>query len=112
MSHIRCAQPEGRLWCAESQGGPINTGLHRGRVPAAADIRRWMLDAVAGGSQGISFWVARPKIPNGEINGFALLDPAGDDSERLTEAGRIGRSRASRRAVCSHAWRPSWAPDR
>lgn len=90
VDYIRSAQPDGRFWCAEFQGGPVSTGLHRGRVPSAADIRRWMLGAVAGGAQGISFWVARAEIAAGEINGFSLLDPSGDGSERLAEAGRIG----------------------
>jgi hypothetical protein len=90
VDYIRSAHPEGRFWCSEFQGGPVSTGLHRGRVPSAADIRRWMLGAVAGGAQGISFWVTRAEIAAGEINGFGLLDPAGDDSERLHEAGRVG----------------------
>ena len=90
LDTIRSASPGGRFWCAEFQGGPINTGLHRGRVPSPDDIRRWMLTAVAGGTQGISFWVTRAEIAAGEISGFGLLDPSGVDSERLDEAGRVG----------------------
>ncbi len=90
LDYVRSASPGGRFWCAEFQGGPISTGLHRGRVPSADDIRRWMLAAVAGGTSGISFWVTRAEIAAGEINGFSLLDPTGDSSARLDEAGRVG----------------------
>lgn len=87
-----CNQEGNPLWAAEFQGGPICTGLYKGRVPSAADIRRWMLTAVSSGANGLSFWVARAEIQGHEINGYSLLDSAGDSSERLNEAGRIGRA--------------------
>jgi len=98
MDHIRCANPgKGRaggapIWAAEFQGGPISTGFHKGRVPSADDMRRWMLSAVGSGVTAISFWVTRAELMAAEQNGFSLLDSAGDTTPRLEEAGRIGRA--------------------
>ncbi len=91
--YIRSCNPPGKpVWAAEFQGGPISTGFHKGRVPTAADMRRWMLTAVASGVTAVSFWVTRAEIMASETNGFSLLDSAGDTTERLAEAGRIGRA--------------------
>ena len=96
FDHIRSANPgKGRaggapVWAAEFQGGPVSTGFHKGRVPSAADIRRWMLTAVSSGVTAISFWVTRAEIMAAEQNGFSLLDSAGDNTPRFDEAGRIG----------------------
>ncbi len=96
--HIRSASPgKGRpggvpVWAAEFQGGPVSTGFQMGRVPSAADIRRWMLTAVSAGVTAISFWVTRAEIMAGEQNGFGLLDSTGDTTARLKEAGCIGRA--------------------
>ncbi len=98
FDHIRSASPgQGHpggapIWAAEFQGGPISSGLHKGRVPSADDIRRWMLTAVGSGITAISFWVARSEIMAAEQNGFSLLDSTGDATPRLDEAGRIGRA--------------------
>ncbi|MCF7854645.1 MAG: beta-galactosidase [Candidatus Pacebacteria bacterium] len=80
------------VWAAEFQGGPVSTGFHKGRVPSADDIRRWMLSAVGAGVTAISFWVTRAEIMAAEQNGFSLLDSMGDETPRLKEAGRIGRA--------------------
>jgi beta-galactosidase GanA len=89
----RCAAGRDRpFWGAEFQGGPISTLLHLGRTPDAADIRRWMLAGLAAGMNGISFWNHRAERAWQECNGFGLLDPKGDTTERLEEASRIGRA--------------------
>ncbi len=80
------------IWAAEFQGGPVSTGFHKGRVPSAEDMRRWMLSALASGVTAISFWVSRAEIMSAEHNGFSLLDSVGDSTERFEEAGRIGRA--------------------
>ena len=96
--YIRSANPgQGHaggapVWAAEFQSGPVSTGFHKGRLPSAEDIRRWMLTAAASGVTGISFWLARPEIMIAEGNGFSLLDSAGDTTPRLEEAGRVGRA--------------------
>ena len=77
---------------AEFQGGPLCTHLQRGPVPTAEDIRRWMLSGLAGGMNGISFWNHRVESFWAECNGFGLLDAQGDSTERIEEAGRIGRA--------------------
>ncbi len=98
FDHIRCANPgQGRaggapVWAAEFQGGPVSTGFHKGRVPSADDMRRWMLSAVSSGVTAISFWVSRAEIMAAEQNGFSLLDSAVGTTPRLDEAGRIGRA--------------------
>jgi beta-galactosidase len=98
FDHIRCANPgKGRpggvpVWAAEFQGGPVSTGFHKGRVPSADDIRRWMLSAVSSGVTAISFWVTRAETMAAEANGFSLLDSAGETTPRVEEAGRIGRA--------------------
>ncbi len=90
---VRCATGRDRaFWGAEFQGGPISTFLHPGRTPDADDIRRWMLGGLAGGMHGISFWNHRAERFWQECNGFGLLDPQGETSERIEEAGRIGRA--------------------
>lgn len=106
FDYVRSAnQPGHRVWAAELQGGPVSTGLQKGRVPTAADIRRWMLTIVASGGTGISFWVTRAEIMAGETNGFSLLDSEGDSTERYEEAARVGQ------ALNRHAdlfGQPSW----
>jgi hypothetical protein len=78
------------IWAAEFQGGPVNFGSHKGRVPSADDIRRWMLSAIGSGFTAICFWVTRAEIMALEANGFSLLDSVGDSTERFLEASRIG----------------------
>lgn len=85
-------QPGYPIWAAEFQGGPVSTGFHKGRVPTAEDIRRWMLTVIGSGGNAISFWVTRAEIMASESNGFSLLDSEGDSTERLDEASRIGRA--------------------
>lgn len=98
FDHIRSANlGKGRtggapVWAAEFQGGPVSTGFHKGRVPSAADMRRWMLTAVSSGVTAISFWVTRAEIMATEQNGFSLLDSTGETTPRFDEAGRIGRA--------------------
>ena len=89
--YIRSCNPRGNpVWAAEFQGGPVSTGFHKGRVPEAGDMRRWMLTAVGSGVTAISFWVTRAEIMAAEANGFSLLDSLGDTTPRLEEASRIG----------------------
>ncbi|OGV63819.1 MAG: hypothetical protein A3K19_04935 [Lentisphaerae bacterium RIFOXYB12_FULL_65_16] len=91
--YVRSATGRDRpFWGAEFQGGPISTHLHKGRTPKAEDIRRWMLSGLAAGMNGISFWNHRCEISWQECNGFGLLDPEGDTTERIEEAARIGRA--------------------
>ncbi|MYD11294.1 MAG: hypothetical protein F4X02_14790 [Chloroflexi bacterium] len=78
------------LWGAEFQGGPISTSLHYGRTPTPNDLRVWMLAGLACGMTGISFWNHRVERFWKEANGFGLLDPIGEGSERMTAASRIG----------------------
>ena len=80
------------IWAAEFQGGPVSTGFHKGRVPSAEDIRRWMLTVIGSGGNAISFWVTRAEIMASEANGYSLLDSEGDSTERLNEASRIGKA--------------------
>jgi len=91
FDYIRCCNPPDKpVWAAEFQGGPVSTALHKGRVPDAADIRRWMLTAVGSGITALSFWVARAEIMAAEQNGFSLLDSVGEDTPRYAEAARVG----------------------
>ncbi|MFI5835789.1 beta-galactosidase [Micromonospora sp. NPDC051300] len=84
--------PDRPAWGAEFQGGPINDFLHLGRVPDAADIRRWVLGALAAGAQGITFWNLRSEGFWQEAGGFGLLDRAGSGTPRFAEAGRLARA--------------------
>jgi beta-galactosidase GanA len=100
-----CNPPGSPVWAAEFQGGPISTFLHKGRPIQPADLRRWMLTAVASGVTAISFWVTRAEIMAQETNGFSLLDSSGDTTARLEEAARVGA------ALNRHAdlfGQPSW----
>ncbi len=93
IDFARSATGRGRaFWAAEFQGGPINTYLHIGRTPTAADIRRWTLAALAAGVQGISFWNHRAERFWLEGNGYGLLDPQGVTSERIEEASRLAQA--------------------
>ena len=87
-----CNRPGAPVWAAEFQGGPVSDGFHKGRVPSADDIRRWMLTAVGSGVTAISFWVTRAEIMAAEANGFSLLDSEGETTERFEEAARVGRA--------------------
>jgi beta-galactosidase len=89
--YIRSANLPGHpVWAAEFQGGPVSTSFHKGRVPSPDDIRRWMLASMGAGVTAISFWVARAEISADELNGFGLLDSAGDETTRFAEAARVG----------------------
>jgi beta-galactosidase len=89
FDHLRAAKPDGAVWTAELQGGPITEGLNRRSVPSPADIRRWVFSCLAAGSRGICFWNHRPEIFWQEGYGFSLLDWGSDTSARAEEAGRI-----------------------
>lgn len=80
------------LWGAEFQGGPISTSLHLGRKPTPKDLRVWILSGLAGGMTGLSFWNHRVERFWKEANGFGLLDPIGDSSERMIAVSEIGRA--------------------
>ncbi|MDD2706564.1 MAG: beta-galactosidase [Verrucomicrobiae bacterium] len=89
----RCAAGRERpFWGAEFQGGPISIGIEQQPDPSPENIRFWMLSALAGGVNGISFWNHRSEISWREANGFGLLDPRGDSTPRIEEAARIGRA--------------------
>ncbi|MBU4366631.1 MAG: beta-galactosidase trimerization domain-containing protein, partial [Verrucomicrobia bacterium] len=91
--YIRSANLVGHpVWAAEFQGGPGSNGFHKGRVPSAEDIRRWMLTAVGSGVTAIAFWVTRAEIAAEECNGFSLLDSVGDTTPRFEEATRVGQA--------------------
>ena len=91
--YIRSCNPRGNpVWAAEFQGGPVSTGFHKGRVPSAEDMRRWMLTAVGCGVTAISFWVTRAEIMAAEVNGFSLLDSDGDTTPRFEVAARVGQA--------------------
>jgi len=93
FDHIRSCNPPGSpVWAAELQGGPVSTGFHKGRVPSAEDIRRWVLTAASSGVTALSLWVTRAEIMAAEVNGFSLLDSTGDTTPRLEEVARIGRA--------------------
>src|SRR5262245_2037911 len=99
FDYVRSASREGNFWTAELQGGPIVTGLNRGRIPEPADIRRWVLGCLAAGSRGICFWNHRTEIFRQESYGFGLLDLQGDQTPRADEAGRLGRAISSRASL-------------
>jgi len=80
------------LWGAEFQGGPISTSLHYSRKPTPNDLRVWILAGLACGMTGISFWNHRVERFWKEANGFGLLDPTGETSERMDAVSRIGRA--------------------
>lgn len=106
FDHIRSCNKQGSpVWAAEFQGGPASTGLHKGRVPSAEDIRRWMLTGTGSGVTAISFWVTRAEIMADEMNGFSLLDSEGDSTERFEEASRVGKALQKHPNIFAH---PSW----
>ena len=89
----RCNNGRDRaLWGAEFQGGPISTSLHYSRKPTSNDLRVWILSGLASGMTGISFWNHRVERFWKEANGFGLLDPTGDSSERMEAVSRIGKA--------------------
>ena len=91
FDYLRSSNPDGNpVWSAEFQGGPIMSEFHKGRVPSAEDMQRWMLTSMGSGVTAISFWVARAEIMAAENNGFGLLDSNGDTTERFEEASKIG----------------------
>jgi len=93
FDYVRSCNPRGApIWAAEFQGGPILTGLAKGRVPDEEDIRRWMLTAMASGVTALNFWITRAEVMADEVNGFSLLDSTGDTTPRLEEAARVGRA--------------------
>lgn len=93
FDYLRSANPENNpVWAAEFQGGPVMSDFQKGRVPSAADMRRWMLTAISSGVSTISFWVTRAEIIAQENNGFSLLDSRGDSTGRFLEASRIGQA--------------------
>jgi beta-galactosidase len=92
FDYLRSSKPDGHIWTAELQGGPINEGLDRRGVPSPSDIRRWVFSCLAAGTRGICYWNHRPEIFWEEGYGFSLLDWGSDSSERASEAGRIARA--------------------
>ena len=106
FDHLRSASRTGEIWTAELQGGPINEGLRRRRVPTPADIRRWVLGCVASGVHGVCFWNHRPEILWQEGYGFSLLDWDSDTSARAEEAGRISQALNVHAELFTHGRHP------
>ncbi len=107
FDYVRSANPpDSPVWAAEFQGGPFSMGFHKGRVPSADDMRRWMLTVVASGTTAISFWVTRAEIMASEMNGFSLLDSEGDSTERFEEVSRVGRALVRHAALFGEPTRP------
>jgi beta-galactosidase len=93
FDYLRSAKPDGEIWTAELQSGPIIEGLNlHGRDPDPDDIRRWVLGSLAAGARGICFWNHRPEIFWQEGYGFGLLNWGSDSSPRADEAGRLSRA--------------------
>lgn len=92
MDYNRSASVDNNCWTAELQGGRAGGGPAPGRTPDAADIRRWVLGAIASGSRAICYWNHRNEILWSETSGFGLLDRTGTTTERAEEAGRLGRA--------------------
>jgi beta-galactosidase len=91
--YLRCASPDGNVWAAEFQGGPVVRGLQRGRVPSAEDIERWMMGALAAGIRGLCFWNHRAEIFWREEFGFGLLELEGDAlTPRAQQASLMGKA--------------------
>ena len=92
FDYLRSSNPDNNpVWAAEFQGGPVSSEFHKGRVPSASDMRRWMLTVMSSGVTTISFWVTRAEIIAQENNGFSLLDSKGNSTEQYEEASRIGK---------------------
>ena len=103
----RCNNGRDRaLWGAEFQGGPISTSLHYGRKPTPNDLHVWALSGLACGMTGISFWNHRVERFWKEANGFGLLDPVGDSTERMQAVSRIGKAIQRRGQFFSQAQPP------
>ena len=51
-----------------------------------------MLSGLAAGMTGISFWNHRVERFWKEANGFGLLDPLGESSERMTAVSEVGKA--------------------
>ena len=108
FDYLRCATPGGRIWAAEFQGGPIVKGLHRGRVPDAADINRWVLTSLAAGVQGLCFWNHRAEIFWREQSGFGLLELEGDAlTPRAEEASHLAIAIQQHAGLFSKGFVPS-----
>lgn len=92
FDYVRSATGQKELWAGEFQGGPFNIGLFRGPDPTPEDIRRWLMIALAGGTQGICFWNHRPEVFWSEMHGFGLCKWDGTPTDWAREAGRIGQA--------------------
>ena len=101
-----CNGRDRALWGAEFQGGPISTSLHYGRMPTPKDLRVWMLAGLACGMTGISFWNHRVERFWKEGNGFGLLDPLGESSERMSAVSEIGQAIARHGAFFANSQPP------
>jgi len=106
FEYLRSAKGDGNIWTAELQGGPFTEGLNRRRVPTASDMRRWVFSCLAAGSRGICYWNHRPEIFWEEGYGFSLLDWGSDNSERATEAGRLGKAINAHAELFAHGEHP------
>jgi beta-galactosidase len=96
--YTRSASVKGEFWTAELQGGRAGGGITPGRVPDPGDIRRWVLGGLAGGARGICFWNHRSEPFWDEAYGFGLMELDGQETPRMTEAGRIAAAINARAA--------------
>lgn len=92
FDYIRSASLNKKYWAAEFQGGPIVYFLKKSKVPNREDIKRWVLTALSTGISGLCFWNYKTEIFWQEAYGFGLVGFDGKLTERVIEAGRIGKA--------------------
>lgn len=83
-------------WLSEAQGGPPGAGFHRRSdqdqeteyTPERLEMWTWL--PVSQGAKGFLYWQYRSELKGPEW-GFGLTDMAGEPTERLERAAKVGR---------------------
>ncbi len=101
---VRSAASGKDWWVSELQAGAnINSGNKPFNV-SAADIRQWILQAVAKGASGLLFWLWQAWRSSWECGEFSLVNGVdGTDTERSRAAAEVGLFLKKHEKLFSHA---------
>jgi len=89
LEGMRSASGSKPFWVSELQGGTVRDGIIAQRSVESGTQKRWIINAVARGAEGLIFWCWRDEVFGRESSGFGLDGWDGCAHDRLESISSI-----------------------